>query len=158
MTFPRFDNDLLIAWASVNLNPSLPLSLTRSLPARSTKLRVLIHFSWVATLFPSIRNRNTECDLQIVMDNNESTCFKHYLLDRSLHNVFAHDRLFLALLIILFICSSFTTYQNLRKRRSNWQFTSSTFRFVTIMSLLSFILISCFTFASVTSRSLISSL
>ena len=36
ITFPRLDSDLLMFWASVSLRPSLPLSFTRSLPARST--------------------------------------------------------------------------------------------------------------------------
>ena len=36
MTLPRLESDLLMAWASVRRTPSLPLSFTLSLPARST--------------------------------------------------------------------------------------------------------------------------
>ena len=36
MTFPRLDRDLLMLLVSVSLIPSLPLSFTFSLPARST--------------------------------------------------------------------------------------------------------------------------
>ena len=77
MTLLRLDRDLLIAWASVRRTPSLPLSLTLSLPARSTcrqskmrtiiyfhtkltKLRVPQHDSAVLLLWPSILNMKTE--------------------------------------------------------------------------------------------------
>ena len=50
MTFPRLDRDLLMFWASVSLIPSLPLSLTLSLPARSTwNVEINFTLTWQLT-------------------------------------------------------------------------------------------------------------
>ena len=49
MTLPRLERDLLMFWASVSLMPSLPESLTLSLPAKSTlkeKVSIKISNEW----------------------------------------------------------------------------------------------------------------
>lgn len=64
MTSPRALRLRLMFWVSFrrSLCPAAPLEFKRSLPARSTRLRLPSHRSPVCSLHPEIRRVKTECD------------------------------------------------------------------------------------------------
>lgn len=64
MTSPNALKLRLMFWVSFrrSLSPAAPLEFKRSLPARSTRLRLPSHRSPVCSLQPKIRRVKTECD------------------------------------------------------------------------------------------------
>src|SRR3569833_193818 len=80
MTSPRLDRLLLMFCVSRMRSPSAPLCLSRSDPARATRLSVPSQRSFVAEFSPASRRMKTECDRD----------------DRSLALVAATDRLLCA--------------------------------------------------------------
>ena len=64
MTSPNALRLRLMFWVSFrrSLSPAAPLEFSRSLPARSTRLRLPSHRSPVCSLHPEMRRVKTECD------------------------------------------------------------------------------------------------
>ena len=67
MTLLRFERELLIAVVSFIRSPSEPEDLSLSDPARSTRLRLPTHDSFVLLLCPWIFSMKTAWDLKIQM-------------------------------------------------------------------------------------------
>ena len=93
ITLLKLDRDAFMFFVSSNRCPVAPESLSRSDPAKSTRLRLPLQLSPVFSLDPCIFRMKTECDLEL----------------RSLQLVAAVARDFFALLNIWSILCPFVT-------------------------------------------------